>query len=156
MIWMKGHLSKSPGDTKIGGVANTPEGCVALQRELERLRRWAEKKHLKVNKDKCRVLHLENINPRHQDRLGPCVQQENEAIQGVEAVTAVQVLHWLFSYTAPFCDTQMHLNPSVSHCDLIVKDNLFNKYLRSSSPFRRGNQENKLRESWGLWKQEGC
>lgn len=66
-------------------------------------------------------------------------------------MTAVQLLHWLSSHTAPFSDTQMHLKPSVLQtCDLIVKENLFNKYLRSSSPFRRESQKTKPRESWGL------
>lgn len=64
--------------------------------------------------------------------LGPCVQQVNQAMQGVNAVIAVLVLNWLSSHTAPFSDTQMHLKLSVSRCYLIVKEKLFNKYLRSS------------------------
>ncbi|KAF4801328.1 hypothetical protein TURU_035942 [Turdus rufiventris] len=47
----------SPCDTKLRGVANTPDRCVALQRDIDRLERWAEN-CLKFNKGKCRVLHL--------------------------------------------------------------------------------------------------
>ncbi|KAJ7399366.1 rna-directed dna polymerase from mobile element jockey-like [Pitangus sulphuratus] len=56
--------------TKLGGVANSPECCAALQKDLDRLERWAEKNLLKFNKDKCRVLHLEKSNPGHQYSLG--------------------------------------------------------------------------------------
>ncbi|TRZ07880.1 hypothetical protein HGM15179_019228 [Zosterops borbonicus] len=70
-------FSKIADDTKLGGVTNAPEGCSGIQKDLDRLERWAEKECLKFNKGKCKILHLGRNNPRYQYKLGADLLESN-------------------------------------------------------------------------------
>ncbi|GAB0205342.1 triadin [Grus japonensis] len=57
-------------DTKLCGVVDTLEGRDAIQRDLDRLERWTCASHRNFNKAKCKVLHMDWGNLKHNYRLG--------------------------------------------------------------------------------------
>ncbi|KAJ7418690.1 rna-directed dna polymerase from mobile element jockey-like [Pitangus sulphuratus] len=55
---LEGILSKSADDTKLGEAVDSLKGREALQRDLDKSEDWAITSHMKLKKEKCRILHL--------------------------------------------------------------------------------------------------
>lgn len=56
-------LRKFTDGTKLGGVADIPKGCAAVQRDLNRPKEWTDRNFMKFNKGKRTVLHLGGTAP---------------------------------------------------------------------------------------------
>lgn len=50
-------------------MADTPEGLTAIQRDLSALEKWIDRILMRLNKEKCEVLHVRRNWPTHKCRL---------------------------------------------------------------------------------------
>jgi len=63
--WMESTLSKFADDTKLEGLADTFQGCAAIQQDLNRLESWAGRKVMSFNKrqmDEARIFSVVRSN----------------------------------------------------------------------------------------------
>uniref|UniRef100_A0A803SME4 Reverse transcriptase domain-containing protein n=1 Tax=Anolis carolinensis TaxID=28377 RepID=A0A803SME4_ANOCA len=67
---LEGMIIKFADDTKLGGIANTPEDRSRIQNNLNRLEKWAKTNKMKFNRDKCKILHLGRKNEMQRYRMG--------------------------------------------------------------------------------------
>ena len=70
-------FSKVAGNMKLGGVADTPEGCAAIQRDPDRLEGWAGRNLMGSNNGEHRTLHLGRNICMYQYMLGADLLERN-------------------------------------------------------------------------------
>jgi len=70
---------KFADDTKLCGVVNIPKGWNAIQRDLYRLKKWAQGNLMMFNKFKCKVLNLGRGNTHCQYKLGDKTTEHSPA-----------------------------------------------------------------------------
>ena len=67
---LKVVLSKFADDIELGDCVASTEGGEALQSAVEKREKWASTNHMKYNKNKCLILHLQRGSPGHTHCLG--------------------------------------------------------------------------------------
>jgi len=77
-------LNKFADDTKMRDAADMPKEWDAIQRDLNKLEKWAHVNLLGFNKAKCKVLHVGRGNLWCQYRLGDEGSESSAAKEGLE------------------------------------------------------------------------
>ncbi|GAB0204279.1 mitochondrial enolase superfamily member 1 [Grus japonensis] len=93
MIWTMRQCSLKTfaDDTRLGEVADMPEGCAAIQRDFGRLEKCADRNLIQINKRKCKVLDLRMNNVRHMGSMLGVIHPGNIFAEKVMVVSKMNM-----------------------------------------------------------------
>ncbi|XP_009950930.1 PREDICTED: uncharacterized protein LOC104347561 [Leptosomus discolor] len=86
--WAVRTINKFADDTELGRVADMLKGHAAIQRDLDRLERLADRNLMKFNEGECKVPRMGRNNPMHQYMLGADQWESNVAEKNLEVLAA--------------------------------------------------------------------
>ena len=72
-------LCKFAVDAKLSSTVDATKGSDIIQRELDMLKKQANKNLMRFNKASCKVLHLDRGNPRYKYKLGERLLESSPA-----------------------------------------------------------------------------
>ena len=84
-------FSKFADDTKLVGVVDTPDGCAAIHKGINRLEKWADRNLMEFNKGKCKVLFLGRNNCRYRHRLRSNQLESSFAEKALEVLVDIKL-----------------------------------------------------------------
>lgn len=95
MTWLMGPIAPSANLQKIilWGVADRPDGCIAIQKDINKLQKWNNRNFMKFNKREYKVLHLGRYNLLYQYRLVAQQLESTFAEKDLEILEGNEVDH---------------------------------------------------------------
>ncbi|PKU44938.1 hypothetical protein llap_4751 [Limosa lapponica baueri] len=151
-------LSKFVDNTKTSGAVDKPEGQDVIQRDLDRLKKWARVNLRMFNKAKCRVLHLGRGNTWCQYRLGD-EGIKSSPDQGGLGCTSGREASMLREVILPLSSALMR--PHLEHCvqlwslQLRKDMDLLERVQRRATKIIRGRQDLSYKGRASAWRKEG-
>lgn len=99
MLWIRidGKLLRSSDDTRLGGIANTRDDRIKIQKGFNSMEQWAGTNKMKFNRDQCRALLLGQVPKFRMRDVGemPRIFSDSKLKVDQQSDTVLNALHVL-------------------------------------------------------------
>lgn len=72
-----GIVSKFADDTKLANRADSKEGCIELQNNINSITKWVDDWQMELNKSKCKIMHIGKLNLHYEYTLSDIILEES-------------------------------------------------------------------------------